>query len=457
MIDKSAQAYPTKTFFVSMITRDITLQDSIFDLIDNSIDGASKCEGNPPINLDDKIDLSQYTISISASPDHFSIVDNCGGMTLDDATDYAFTFGRRADEIHANFSIGVYGIGMKRAAFKLGRDVNVRSTFLDNDDQRFSFMVPIDVDQWITTDNPPWDFDIEIAEHLNANGVKIIVKRLTREARISFDNPQFMQDLRRAIVRDYSLYLNLGLNVTVNNQRIKSIPIKLRQSDDFVPMRHQYRVPLEEANGSDDDAVSVEIIAGMAGPPPEGTEPDERIDAEKAYGWYIACNGRIVLAADRTSVSGWGTPDWPQWHYQYAGFLGIVLFTAPDASLLPLTTTKRSVDLSSDVFLRARVYMRDVSKRWIAYTNERKRNLDEAKKIEQQAIEVTLENIKKQPVVQLPMVPKRSVELRANVNYSVPLARMKKLAGAFGSVQLTYRDVGLKSFDFSYDELVEDE
>ena len=175
MIDKSAQAYPTKMFFVSMITRDITLEDSILDLIDNSIDGASKCEGNPPINLDDKIDLSKYTISISASTDHFSIVDNCGGMTLDDATDYAFTFGRRADEIHANFSIGVYGIGMKRAAFKLGRDVNVRSTFVDNDDQRFSFMVPIDVDQWITTDNPPWDFDIEIAEHLNANGVKIIV------------------------------------------------------------------------------------------------------------------------------------------------------------------------------------------------------------------------------------------------------------------------------------------
>lgn len=65
MIEKSARSYPTKAFFVNMITRDITLEDSILDLIDNSIDGASKCEGNPPINLDDTVDLSKYRISLT--------------------------------------------------------------------------------------------------------------------------------------------------------------------------------------------------------------------------------------------------------------------------------------------------------------------------------------------------------------------------------------------------------
>ena len=35
-----AQASPTKQFFVSMLTRDISLADAILDLVDNCLDGA---------------------------------------------------------------------------------------------------------------------------------------------------------------------------------------------------------------------------------------------------------------------------------------------------------------------------------------------------------------------------------------------------------------------------------
>ena len=37
-----ADASPTKEFFVNMITRDISLQDCILDLLDNSVDGARR-------------------------------------------------------------------------------------------------------------------------------------------------------------------------------------------------------------------------------------------------------------------------------------------------------------------------------------------------------------------------------------------------------------------------------
>ena len=47
-----AHASPTKAFFVNMITRDITLADSILDLIDNSVDGAWRQAGSQPIGLD---------------------------------------------------------------------------------------------------------------------------------------------------------------------------------------------------------------------------------------------------------------------------------------------------------------------------------------------------------------------------------------------------------------------
>ena len=44
----------------------------------------------------------------------------------------------------------------------------------------------------------------------------------------------------------------------------------------------------------------------------------------------------------------------------------------------------------------------------------------------------------------------------ANVHYSVPVSKMKRLATELGNVNMTYRDVGLKSFDYTYDDHVGD-
>jgi hypothetical protein len=85
-----AVANPTKAFFVRMITRDISLEDCILDLIDNSVDGAWRNEGSRPMGLAQDADLSNYRIDIVGNDKLFSISDNCGGMTLDDAVDQAF-------------------------------------------------------------------------------------------------------------------------------------------------------------------------------------------------------------------------------------------------------------------------------------------------------------------------------------------------------------------------------
>ena len=218
---------------------------------------------------------------------------------------------------------------------------------------------------------------------------------------------------------------------------------------------NQARVTYDDRTGGNE--VAVEIIGGMAAPPPESIEPDEREDGDKRFGWYVACNGRIVLAADKTNVSGWGMVDWPQWHRQYSGFIGIVLFTAPNAAALPFTTTKRSVDLSSEIFLRAKPRMRTVSKQWIAYTNDRKQALEQAKTKERAATGVQIQDVEKRERATLPTFGEVRIEPQANVNYSVPRTRMRRLAREFGSMRMAYREVGLKSFDYAYEDLVEDE
>lgn len=445
-----ARANPTKAFFVNMITRDITLEDSILDLIDNSVDGAWRSEGSLPMGLGRDASLSAYRISISTSPEGFSIKDNCGGMTLDNAANYAFSFGRRPSFNHEKYSIGVYGIGMKRAAFKLGKRIRIRSTYQDADGSRRAFAVPINVDDWLDDDDPPWDFEIINDQNLDENGVEIIVNDLIEGTKFAFDDPAFIQNLRRKIARDYSIYMNHGLKISVNEDRVTGLPIELRKGEKFVPVHIDY------VDRVDDNQVTVKIIGGMAAPPPENVDPDEADDGDKRFGWYVACNSRIVLAADKTDVTGWGTLDWPQWHRQYSGFIGIVMFTAENATALPLTTTKRSVDVSSEIYLNARSKMHVISKDWIGYTNTRKNALEDAKANEIASTAVPIHDVKEQPSITLPNLSRVRADRPANVSYSVSKSRMKKLAKEFGNEKMSHRDVGLKSFDYTYDDLVEE-
>lgn len=451
LIDKKASANPTKTFFVKMITKDILLEDCILDLIDNSVDGAWRTEGSRPMGLSGGADLSKYSISITLSPTSFRIVDNCGGMTLDDAVNHAFSFGRQATDTNEEYSIGVYGIGMKRAVFKLGTDIKIRSTFTDENKQRVPFAVPINVPTWAANDKPPWDFDIEPDDPLQEDGVEIAVNGLTPGAIRAFESPAFLQNLRRTIGRDYTLHMNRGLKISVNEKPVVGTQIELRTSEDFTPLHFEYKDATEGME------VSIEIIGGMLAPPPDTLEPDEKADSENPYGWYVGCNGRIVLVADKSTVSGWGADGWPIWHPQYAGFLGLVLFTAANPAALPLTTTKRNIDTTSEVYRRARPRMRDVTRKWIDYTNARKLALDEAKSKEREAALVSIYRLQKVDAVKLPALTARHGPAPANVHYAVPVTRMKKLATALGSINLAYRDVGLKSFDYTYNDLVGDE
>lgn len=451
MADKKANANPTKAFFVRMITRDIGLEDCILDLIDNSVDSAWRREGSHPKGLKDDTDLSAYHIAIHASAKHFSISDNCGGMTLDNAVDHAFSFGRPASQNADNYSIGVYGIGMKRAVFKIGRDILVHSTYAEKK-KRLAFAVPIKVGAWLNDDDPPWDFDIDDAELLPEDGVEVVVRDLTAETATSFGNPDFMAALKRTIARDYSHHMNRGLRISLNDQAIVGWHIALLQSKDFKPVMIDYE------DNADGQMVSIEVVGGMAAPPPESSEPDDTDKGDKGdrnYGWYVVCNGRIVLAADRSEVSGWGSEDWPQWHRQYAGFMGIIFFNAANAAALPLTTTKRSIDVSSGVFQRARPRMREITKSWIAYTNVRKQVLEEAKEVEQAAKAVSIYQVAARKILAVPQlsVPKPA-EKPANVSYQVSLKRLRKLAEALGNANMKNREVGQKSFDYSYDELI---
>jgi hypothetical protein len=443
-----ADASPTKAFFVRMLTRDISLDDCILDLVDNSIDGAWESTDQRPSELKADDALSNFSIDIEISEDTFRIIDNCGGITLDDAANYAFTFGRKESEPQTEFSVGVYGIGMKRAVFKLGKTIRIVSTY-EEDGTLIGFVVPIEVDEW-ARENTPWDFDIDEHSPADQPGVEIEVTNLSEETKQRFEDPEYARALRRVLGRDYLLPLMRGLHITVNGAPVEIQPLLFRQSDEFAPMRQSYA----------DDGVAVEIVAGMWSAPPSDIQPEDPSRTDRTSGWYVLCNGRVVLGADRSAASGWGVSR-PVWHNQYSGFAGVVLFSAADPTKLPMTTTKRNVDLSSAVYRRALVQMDRPTRVWIDYTNIRKDKLQEAERLEQGGTSVSLSNVRENPVVNLPNLsppdkPHKPRERVANVNYSVSLRRMRELAEAL-EIELNYREVGLRSFDYAYEVFVEED
>ena len=68
------------------------------------------------------------------------------------------------------------------------------------------------------------------------------------------------------------------------------------------------------------------------------------------------CNGRTVLFADKTNVTGWGA-GLAIFQPKHRPFLGTVFFVSSDPETLPWTTTKGSINEESNVWQEAKRQM----------------------------------------------------------------------------------------------------
>ncbi len=446
-----ADANASRAFFVRMLTRDISLADCILDLIDNSVDSAWKALGKKRLSLKSGPDFSKSRIELNFDATQFSLKDNCGGMSLESAKRYAFTFGRKDvdPDDSAEFSIGVYGIGLKRAIFKLGTDIKVRSSHIHKG-HADNFVVPINVGNWVKGKETNWDFPIRECKPLAEAGVNIEISTLTDQTAAAFDDPEFEKELRRIIARDYALHIHRGLLILVNGVPITGEVFKLFSGDEFEPLNFSYEDKVGDAK------IHVEVVAGQAFPPPDDNEPSERRgEREEKSGWYVACNGRIVMAADKTDLSVWGD-DFPAWHPQYVGFFGLIIFTSDETELLPLTTTKRNVDPTSIVYRRARPKMKEPTRAWISYTNAKKNDKEAAKTAESKAVQTSIFSLPQNQSVALPKIAKVSRVRETSIQFSMPTARVKNLARGFGNSLMSNSEVGRQAFEYAYEDLVEE-
>lgn len=351
-------AIPTKQFFVSMLTRDISLADAILDLIDNCLDGALRIANGG------EVDYSIHFVKITLTNESFSIEDNCGGIPRLVAKNCAFKIGREPDDDRdsENETIGMYGVGMKRAIFKMGREAMVR-TLCEGD----SFEVPITSD-WL--DNKDWDplpmIDTDSEYHLSVPGTLIEVSSLYPGVAKHFINDSFKNELRLSISEHFTMFLQRGLRISVNDITIEPVHVEVLVSD-------QADGPAPYVFQKTIDGVTVSITVGLNTGRGLSSDDDEAAEFERdrssaTAGWTVFCNDRAVIVGDKSRLTGWGDGI-PLYHYQFSIITGIIEFRSKHAEKLPVTTTKRALDTSSDIWLQAIVKMKEGMRIWITYTN----------------------------------------------------------------------------------------
>lgn len=334
-------AYPTKELFISRLIKDVTLKDAIGDLLDNSVDGALR------IRKDPSFEGLWVHIELNAEENFFKISDNCGGIPVSVARDYVFCFGRPEGAEETGHSLGAFGIGMKRALFRLGNKFKVESVA-----QNSSFTMEVDVDKWRqgidelgdqideTKTQADWTFrftdyeeDLEEEYPEEKRGTTVTVTNLHREVFKSFKIDNDTTDLIEELQREHLFSINNGLEITVNEVRLEAPDLKLLESDE---LKTAYWENLDEK-------LEVRVYAGVS----------DQTDYGVNGGWYVFCNKRLILGPDQSITTGWGIKSpirIPEYHSQFYRFRGYVFLDAEDPRDLPWNSSKTNMDLDSLVW-----------------------------------------------------------------------------------------------------------
>lgn len=453
-------ASPVKSFFVSMLTRDIQLEDAILDLLDNCVDGILRTNESTCITPYDG-----YKAEIKFNHDSFEISDNCGGIPWD-LHDYAFRMGRSPERPRdAAGSVGVYGIGMKRAIFKLGMHCLISSKH-----QSDQYEVEIEPD-WVR-DERRWHIPVRAAEiDKPYDGTTIVVGELHRGIAETFGAgaKAFTSSLTRMIATHYAYIIEKGFEVVVNGESIAPRTTKL-VADFSSPSANDVVRPFVFRTES--DGVDVYLAVGFTRPIPTENEINDdnevlRYSSQDA-GWTILCNDRAVVYCDRSELTGWGEARVPRYHTQFIAIAGIVEFKSDDPSKLPTTTTKRGIDASSPLYLQVKNKMREGMRVFTDYTNKWKGQAEDAKQHIDQGVRLSLNEIKKadsrvrftttrtlpqgqQHKPRLPVPPKPEPTMR-RITFYKEISKIKEVADYLGDSDMQPSEVGEDCFDTVYQE-----
>ncbi len=430
-----AEANPEKRLFISLLTRDISMVAAFLDLIDNSVNAALEplvnrletAEGYANI-LEDETVQPRTDICLKLSDKKVIITDNAPGIQLSTAQQHVFKFGRSEEEESESDRLSVYGLGLKRAFFKLGNRIRIVSDHIEG-----GFELDLDVAKWARDAELPWHFELTPREPVAAErcGTKIEVWHLHEEAKMRLGDVVFEGQLRDAIGKTYSYFLSKFVRIFVNQKVVEGISLRVGKNNSTESF---------ERNG-----VTCTITAGL-GTPVDGKYRDS------GSGWFVFCNGRTVISADKSSMTGWNNSGLPIFQPKHRPFLGTVYFVSKYSARLPWDTTKSGINEDSEIWQQAKRMMVLVGKSVTSFLDSR--YTDEGTEVAQSDLEkITKERIdsmkastEQQRAFQPPKISRRRTTMR--IQYDAKINQVESIAKYLSRPGMSGSDVGRHTFHY---------
>lgn len=440
----AVDASPTKAFFCNVITRDLSLDQAIADLVDNCVDGAKRLRGVATGSGNENL-YDGLRIELSFDKNSFCLTDNCGGIDIDTARKYAFKFGRDESFKGNPGSVGQFGVGMKRALFKMGEVFEVKTSTSQDE-----YTVSVDVKKWLS--EIAWDF--RITDHtarqvsLDQTGTTITARNLYSGVSDLLGANYFSDRVKSAIKVSQQHFIRCGLTISVNGETLISSEWQLKSGSNLSPYFKKY------TDGIEPSVLFSRIYSGIGNSSPQNA------------GWYVFCNGRCILAADQSNRTGWGdlpgvsSITIPKFHSQFSKFRGYAFLDSYDAERLPWNTTKTDLDFDHPEYMRLRLRIIEATRPVIDFLNQVDSEMDLPD--EDRSISIDLDKSPLSPIsrVSVPQEfryskPTVRGPVMKSISYKKPDQEVKALQKEFGASNA--RDVGLKSFEYALSRLVSEE
>ncbi|HVZ47491.1 MAG TPA: ATP-binding protein [Gemmatimonadaceae bacterium] len=310
---------PVKRVFLSIVS-DYDFATGICELLDNSIDVWWPHRKARPLTISVVLDHERQVCVVE---------DNAGGVTETDLV--ALVAPGQSTNSVIGESIGVFGVGSKRAAIALAEHITIKTRTGEPE----TWQIDLTKD-WIEADD--WDVPFYatdgLAEHSTRVELMALRTRLTED--VVADTVEHM----RAV---YAEFLQSGrLTIEVNGQRLTPTPFDQWAYPKGQPPQRMTREVTVPGTGT----VRVAITAGLT--------YDRQPDSDN-YGVYFYCNGRLIVAGLKSREVGYfstnpgaGVP------HPDASLARVIVSLRGPVRLMPWTSNKAGINFSHPIFQAVR-------------------------------------------------------------------------------------------------------
>jgi hypothetical protein len=304
---------PDKRLFWSIIS-DYDTSIALCELIDNAVDLWWQHDRSKPLRVAIDLDVDRQLITVE---------DDAGGVGPSDLRFLIAPGGSNNDP--NGKTIGVFGVGSKRAAVALAENIVIRTRNGAND----SFQIDV-TKEWIEAEG--WQIPVYRIPATPEGTTSVSLSALRRML-----TWQFVKEFEAHLGFVYCRFLeNDKFELRVNGKSVSPSRVdRWAYPPDHSPRRAAFDIHLPK-----EGAVAVEILAGLI---------LDRDPAEDNYGVAFYCNDRLICKHVKAREVGYFTSAVGVPHPDASLARAIVILSGP-AKLMPWNSSKSGINFSHPLF-----------------------------------------------------------------------------------------------------------